>query len=102
MREEITMNREVCKFMSGSFAALAYAHAGYAVATSRGLVNEPVFLGRSWGVGTMWAEAAIYSAASLVLGYLGWASNADEQRQQPTPPSADEPKMQPESRLVSP
>jgi hypothetical protein len=46
MRKEITMNREVCKFMSGSFAALAYAHADT--------------------------------------------------------PSADEPNMQPESRLVSP
>ncbi|VBA47546.1 hypothetical protein LAUMK142_00812 [Mycobacterium pseudokansasii] len=43
------MNREVCKFFSGSFAALAYVHAAYAVATSRGIVDEPVFLGRRWG-----------------------------------------------------
>jgi len=38
------MNREVCKFFSGSFAALAYAHAAYAVATSSDIVDEPVFL----------------------------------------------------------
>ena len=68
------MNREVCKFFSGSFAALAYAHAAYAVATSRGIVNEPTFLGRRWGVEYMWTEAAVYSAVSLVLGYFGWIS----------------------------
>lgn len=66
------MKREVCKFMSGSFAALAYAHAAYAVATSRGIISEPVFLGKRWGVGYMWTEAAVYSAASLAFGYLGW------------------------------
>jgi hypothetical protein len=47
------MKREVCKSFSGSFAALAYAYAAYAVATSRGIINEPVFLGRRWGVGYM-------------------------------------------------
>lgn len=73
------MKREVCKFLSGSFAALAYAHAAYAVATSRDIINEPVFLGKRWGVGYMWTEAAVYSAASLVLGYLGWRG-ASEQR----------------------
>lgn len=68
------MNREVCKFFSGSFAALAYAHAAYAVATSRGIVDEPVFLGRRWGVEYMWTEAAVYSVVSLALGYAGWSS----------------------------
>lgn len=77
------MNREVCKFFSGSFAALAYAHAAYAVATSRGIVDEPVFLGRRWGVGYMWTEAAVYSAVSLALGYVGWTSNARAQLQEP-------------------
>lgn len=43
------MKREVCKFLSGSFAALAYAHAAYAVATSRDIINEPVFLGKRLG-----------------------------------------------------
>lgn len=72
------MNREVCKFFSGSFAALGYAHAAYAVATSRGIINEPVFMGRRWGVGFMWSEAAIYSALALALGYAGWgARHAD-------------------------
>jgi hypothetical protein len=68
------VNREVCKFLSGSFAALGYAHAAYAVATSRGIINEPVFLGRRWGVGYMWTEATVYTALSLALGYMGWAS----------------------------
>ena len=75
------MNREVCKFFSGSFAALGYAHAAYAVATSRGIINEPVFLGRRWGVGFMWSEAAIYSALALALGYVGWGSESKEQLQ---------------------
>jgi hypothetical protein len=68
------MKREVCKFFSGASAALAYAHAAYAVATSHGIINEPVFLGRRWGVKIMWTEAAIYSAASVALGYAGWAA----------------------------
>ncbi len=67
------MNREVCKFFfSGSFAALGYAHAAYAVATARGIINEPIFLGRRWGVGFMWSEAAVYSALAVALGYAGW------------------------------
>ncbi len=78
------MNREVCKFFSGSFAALAYAHAAYAVVTSRGIINEPVFLGRRWGVGYMWTEAAVYSAVSLALGYIGWAAKPQERLQEPT------------------
>lgn len=72
------MKREVCKFLSGSFAALAYAHAAYAVATSRGIINEPVFLGRRWGVGYMWTEAAVYSAVSLALGYKGWSVDSKQ------------------------
>jgi len=70
------MNREACKFFSGVFAALAYAHGAYAVATSSGIMNEPVFLGRRWGVGYMWTEAAVYSAASVALGYLGWRNRS--------------------------
>ena len=34
------MKREVCKFFSGSFAALAYVHAAYAVATVHGSVGQ--------------------------------------------------------------
>jgi hypothetical protein len=84
------MNREVCKFFSGSLAALAYAHAAYAVATSRGIINEPVFLGRRWGVGYMWTEAAVYSAASLALGYVGWRSNPQALPQETTVCATDE------------
>ena len=83
------MKREVCKFFSGSFAALAYAHAVYAVATSRGIINEPIFLGRRWGVGYMWTEAAVYSAASLVLGYVGWSSKTRAQQHEPTTSATD-------------
>ncbi|WP_396928510.1 hypothetical protein [Mycolicibacterium sp.] len=74
------MNREVCKFFSGSFAALGYAHAAYAVATKRGIINEPVFLGRRWGVGFMWSEAAVYSALAVALGYAGWRGKTQEQQ----------------------
>lgn len=100
------MNREVCKFFSGSFAALAYAHAAYAVATSRGIVNEPVFLGRRWGVGYMWTEAAVYSAVSLGLGYVGWISKPQGQLQEPAISATDGQSKQPgaagdESQLVS-
>jgi hypothetical protein len=70
------MNREVCKFLSGSFAALGYAHAAYAVATTRGIINEPVFLGRRWGVGFMLSEAAIYSAPAAAFGYAGWGGRS--------------------------
>lgn len=77
------MNREVCKFSSGFAAGLAYVHAAYAVAASRGIINEPVFLGRRWGVGYMWTEAAVYSAASLALGYAGWASKPQAEQRQP-------------------
>lgn len=66
------MNREACKFFSGAFAAMAYVHGAYAVATSTGVINEPVFLGRRWGVGYMWTEAVVYTAVSVGLGYLGW------------------------------
>ncbi len=75
------MKREVCKFLSGAFAGLAYAHAGYAVATSTGIVDEPVFLGRRWGVGFMWTEAVVYSAISLALGYAGWLAEPEAQLQ---------------------
>ncbi len=85
----IDMKREVCKFFSGSFAALAYIHAAYAVATSRGIIDEPVFLGRRWSVGYMWTEAAVYSAVSLALGYVGWASKAQGPQKEPQSYRAD-------------
>lgn len=101
------MNREVCKFFSGSFAALAWAHAAYAVATSRGVVDEPIFLGRNWGVGYMWTETALYSAASLALGYVGWGSKSGTQVQEPTKAATDGSSKQPvgsddQPKLVSP
>jgi len=101
------MKREVSKFFSGAFAALAYVHAASAVATDRGIINEPVFLGRRWGVGYMWTEAAVYSAVSLALGYLGWISKPQEQLQksttfttdgQNTPPAGAAEEPQPVSR----
>lgn len=89
------MKREVCKFFSGSFAALACVHTAYAVATDRGIINEPVFIGRRWGVGFMWTEAAVYSVLSLVLGYLGWISKPQEQLQKPATFAMDEQSKQP-------
>lgn len=68
------MNREVSKFFSGAFAGIAYAHAGYAIAASTGIIDEPIFLGRKWGVGFMWTEAVVYAAVSATLGYVGWRS----------------------------
>ena len=84
------MNREACKFFSGAFAALAYAHGAYAVATSSGVIDEPVFLGRRWGVGYMWTEAVVYTAISVGLGYLGWGRRTTQAAQPPvaTPASA--------------
>ena len=66
------MNREVSKFLCGAFAGIAYAHAGYAIAASAGIIDEPIFLGRKWGVGFMWTEAVVYTAVSAALGYAGW------------------------------
>jgi hypothetical protein len=66
------MNREVSKFFCGAFAGLAWAHAGYAIAAFNGVIDEPIFLGRKWGVGFMWTEAVVYTAISIALGYDGW------------------------------
>ncbi|SBS76055.1 conserved exported hypothetical protein [uncultured Mycobacterium sp.] len=93
------MNREVCKFLSGSFAALGYAHAAYAVATSRGIISEPVFLGRRWGVGFMWSEAAVYSALAVALGYAGWSS--ERQTELTRLPAAQTAEVPREARPVS-
>ena len=82
------MNREACKFFSGSFAALAYAHGVYAVATSRGVISQPVFLGRRWGVGYMWTEAVVYTAISVGLGYLGWGRKGQAPQPQVAAPTA--------------
>ncbi len=95
------MNREVCKFFSGSFAALAYAHGAYAVATSAGIINEPVFLGRKWGVGYMWTEAVVYSAVSLALGYAGWGAKSQERQQHPATPVVTGQNSQPLGSVTS-
>lgn len=89
------MKRELCKFFSGAFGALAYAHAAYAVATSSGMVDEPVFLSRRWGVGYMWTEAVVYSAISLVLGYAGWIAKPEERQQTSTIAPTDGQRTQP-------
>ncbi|WP_197498519.1 hypothetical protein [Mycobacterium scrofulaceum] len=74
------MNREVSKFLCGAFAGIAYAHAGYAIAASSGIIDEPIFLGRKWGVGFMCTEAVVYSAISAGLGYAGWGARPVEPR----------------------
>ena len=68
------MNRELCKFLAGAAAGVAYAHGVHAVAVSRGMMEES-FLGRTWQPEYLWAEAAAFSVASLALGYFGWFRN---------------------------
>lgn len=70
------MKRDAYKFLSGSAAALAYAHAAYAVAASKGIMNEPVLFGRKWGFKFAWVEVAIYSAISLALACRGWLADS--------------------------
>lgn len=96
------MNREVCKFLAGSFAALGYAHAAYAVATTRGIINEPVFLGRRWGVRYMWIEATLYAAISVALGYMGWASERADARPAASVNAADTQDRQPAAAEKAP
>jgi hypothetical protein len=79
------MNREISKFLSGAFGGIAYAHAGYAIAASNGIIDEPIFLGRKWGVGFMWTEAVVYTAISAALGYLGWRSQPVKLREVSAP-----------------
>ncbi len=74
------MKRDAYKFLAGTAAGLAYTHAAFAVAASKGIMNEPVFMGRKWKVGFMWTEAGIYSALSLWLAFRGWLQS-DSQAQ---------------------
>ena len=78
------MTADGYKFLSGSAAGLAYAHAAYAIAASKGIINEPIFLGRRWTVKFMWIEVVIYSALSLGAAYRGWGGL----RQLAVPPDA--------------
>jgi hypothetical protein len=96
------MNREACKFFSGAFAALAYVHGAYAVATSCGVINEPIFRGRKWGVGYMWTEAAIYSAVSVALGYFGWRNKSQVAQRHPTAPAMAGQNLQPVGTAAEP
>jgi hypothetical protein len=89
------MKRELCKFLAGAVAGLAYAHVGYAVAVSRGMLNEPIFLGRKWKTEYLWAEAGAYSVVSLRLAYCGWISKPQEQLQKPTTSATDGQSKQP-------
>jgi hypothetical protein len=41
------MKREICKFLAGAVAALAYGHAVYAVLVSRGTLTSPSGAGGS-------------------------------------------------------
>jgi hypothetical protein len=76
------MKREICKFLAGAVAALAYGHAVYAVLVSRGTLNQPIWRGRKWKTEYMWAEAGAYSVVSLGLAYCGWFRKPQEALQE--------------------
>ena len=75
------MKRELCKFLAGVVAGLAYVHVAYAVALPRGIINQPVWRGRKWKLEYIWAEAATYSVVSLALAYFGWLRKPREELQ---------------------
>lgn len=75
-----TVRRDAFTFLAGSAAGLAYAHAAYALATSKGVISQPIFLGRKWGVGLMWAEAVLWSALGLGLAYQGRRADTGAER----------------------
>mgnify|MGYP006265518481 CR=1 FL=1 len=75
-----TVKRDVYKFLAGFVASLAYTHAAFAVAASKGIISEPMFLGRKWSVGFMWAEAAIYSVVGMALAQRAWRREDDKTR----------------------
>ncbi len=68
------MKRDFLKFLCGFTAAASFGHITYAAATARGIISVPLWRGREWGAGKMLAEAAVYGAISVALGYLGWRS----------------------------
>jgi hypothetical protein len=76
------MKRELCKFLAGAVAGLAYGHVAYAVAVSRGIITVPVWRGREWKPEYMWAEAGAYSVVSLGLAYCGWFRKSQEALQE--------------------
>ncbi len=67
--------REVYKFLSGFLAGAGVVHANIGFGIAMGMFNEPHYLGRTWGAGSLWVGGVIYLVASLVLGYLGWRSS---------------------------
>ena len=70
------MTRDILKFLSGAAAAACYGHVAYAAWVARGKISAPVWKGREWGVGKMLAEAVVYGAAGIGLGYLAWRPRA--------------------------
>jgi hypothetical protein len=78
------MKRDIFKFLCGVMAAASFGHVGYAVAITRGTISVPIWRGREWGVGKMLAEAVVWGALSVGLGYLGWRP---EPRELPQPTS---------------
>ena len=79
------MKRELCKFLAGVVAGLAYVHVAYAVALSRGIINQPVWRGRKWRLEYICAEAGAYSVVSLGLAYCGWFRKPQETLQESRP-----------------
>lgn len=64
--------REVYKFLCGFLAGAGLVHANIGFAIAAGMFNEPHYLGVTWSGASLWVGAAVYFAASVLLGYLGW------------------------------
>jgi hypothetical protein len=75
------MKRDIFKFLCGAAAAATYGHVVYAIWTAKGKISVPIWKGREWGVGKMLAEAVVYGAISVGLGYLGWRPASREIRE---------------------
>lgn len=66
--------REVLKFLCGFLAGAGVVHANVGFAIAAGMLNEPLYLGRTWSAASLWVAAAFYLVVSVLLGYLGWRS----------------------------
>ena len=70
--------REFYKFLCGFLAGAAVVHANMGFSIAMGIFNEPHYLGRAWGAGSLWIGAGVYLLASLAVGYLAWGKRTGD------------------------